>query len=43
MTKKKCLCKLCKREYEITEKLSEGGFGEVTIIIRLIFYNIEII
>jgi hypothetical protein len=31
ITKKKCLCKLCKNEYEITEKLGEGGFGEVKI------------
>lgn len=29
ITKKKCLCKMCKNEYLITEKLSEGGFGEV--------------
>jgi hypothetical protein len=30
-TRKKCQCKICKEEYEMIEKLSEGGFGEVNI------------
>jgi hypothetical protein len=29
MTRIKCNCKLCKREYQIEEKLGQGGFGEV--------------
>ena len=29
ITRKKCLCKICKNEYKILEKLSSGGFGEV--------------
>jgi NIMA (never in mitosis gene a)-related kinase len=28
-TRKKCLCKVCKGEYTILEKLSIGGFGEI--------------
>jgi predicted PurR-regulated permease PerM len=29
ITRKKCLCKVCKSEYKIVEHLGEGGFGEV--------------
>ena len=28
-TRKKCLCKMCKGEYLILEKLSSGGYGDV--------------
>ena len=31
-TKRKCLCKICKNEYIIEEKLGEGGFGEVKLL-----------
>lgn len=29
ITRKKCLCKICKSEYKIVEHMGEGGFGEV--------------
>ena len=29
LTRKKCLCKICRNEYTLVEKLSSGGFGEV--------------
>ncbi len=32
ITRQKCSCKICKNEYKITEKLGEGGFGEVSIL-----------
>ncbi len=30
ITRKNCLCKVCKSEYKIVEALGEGGFGEVS-------------
>jgi len=29
LTRHKCFCKICKKEYTLDERLSEGGFGEV--------------
>ena len=35
LTRKKCLCKICKNDYTLIEKLSAGGFGEVNSDINL--------
>lgn len=31
LTREKCHCKICKGEYKVMDKLSEGGFGEVSV------------
>ncbi len=38
-TRKRCSCKVCKRDYKIVERLGEGGFGEVS----LYFISIQLI
>lgn len=29
LTRQKCGCKICKKEYLLAQKLDQGGFGEV--------------
>ncbi len=31
LTRKKCVCTICRNEYMLIEKLSSGGFGEVRL------------
>jgi hypothetical protein len=33
-TKKRCTCRLCKKEYDLNECIGEGGFGAIFLVTR---------
>lgn len=40
-TRKRCSCKVCKNEYILFEKMSDGGFGEVILFLHKNYRSIK--